>query len=107
MPMKRLYLPAPSWAAIVVASLPAQAATIEITIEKLTFNPPAVDAKIGDTIDWVNKDIMVHTATADGRFDVMIPAHKSASFTVTKSGAFDYYCRFHPNMRARLNVAAN
>jgi len=25
---------------------------------------------------------------------------------VTKAGIFDYYCRFHPNMRARLVVRA-
>jgi plastocyanin len=48
---------------------------------------------------------MAHTATADGKFDVVIPPHQSASTVVTKAGAIEYYCRFHPNMRGRLQVA--
>ncbi|MDL2398759.1 amicyanin [Rhizobium mayense] len=90
---------------LLLSVLPAEAATIEVTIEKLEIRPAVVSATVGDTIRWVNKDIMVHTATADGRFDVVIQPRQSASTVVTKAGVVDYYCRFHPNMRARLEVA--
>ena len=86
------------------AAIPAKAATIEITVEKLAFNRATVSAAVGDTIRWVNKDIMAHTATADGSFDIVIPAHQSALTVLTKGGALDYYCRYHPNMRARIDV---
>jgi hypothetical protein len=33
-------------------------------------------AKVGDT-PWINKDIVAHTATVRGGFDVMIEANKS------------------------------
>jgi plastocyanin len=90
---------------LLLSVLPAEAATIEVTIEKLVFKPAAVNARVGDTIEWVNKDVMAHTATADGKFDIVIPPHQSASTVVTKAGAIEYYCRFHPNMRGRLQVA--
>lgn len=87
-------------------SASAHAATIQITIEKLVYEPAEVEAKVGDTIEWINKDILAHTATArNGDWDVMIGPHKTARLTVKKAGTFDYYCRFHPNMKARLTVA--
>lgn len=92
-------------AALVVAAFPAQAETIQVTIEKLAFSPVEVNAKVGDTIEWINKDVFVHTATVKGGWEVMIPAKKSASMVVEKAGAVEYYCRFHPNMKGRLTVS--
>jgi plastocyanin len=90
--------------AMTLVALPAQSATIQVTIEKLEFKPAQIVATVGDTIEWVNNDIMVHSATADGVFDVVTQPHKTASIQMTKDGTFDYYCRFHPNMRARIEV---
>ncbi|HEU5018710.1 MAG TPA: cupredoxin family copper-binding protein [Pseudolabrys sp.] len=84
----------------------AHAATIRITIKDLVYSPAAAQAKVGDTVEWINKDVIAHTATArNGDWDVMIPANKTARLVVKKAGAVDYYCRFHPNMTARLTVA--
>jgi plastocyanin len=86
-------------------SVPAHAATIQITIDKLVYAPAEVTAKVGDTIEWVNKDILAHTATArNGDWDVMIGPNKSAQVVLKKAGAVDYYCKFHPNMKAKLTV---
>lgn len=82
----------------------ASAATIEITIEKLEFKPAVVTAQPGDTILWRNKDVMDHTATSTGNFDVVIPAGKSGSMVVKGDEAADYICRYHPNMRGRIEV---
>lgn len=87
------------------ASIAARAATIQISMENLEISPAAATAKVGDTIEWINKDVLVHTATArNGDFDVTLPPKKTASFVLKKSGTVDYYCRFHPNMKAILNV---
>ncbi len=83
----------------------AQSATIEVTIEKMAFSPAEVEVKIGDTIEWVNKDAFVHTATVKGGWDVQLPVKKSGSVVVDKAGTLDYYCRFHPNMKGRITVA--
>jgi plastocyanin len=88
------------------ASVSAQAATIQITMENLVFAPAEVTAKVGDTIEWINKDIFAHTATArGGDWDVTMPPKKTVTLVLKKAGTVDYYCRFHPNMKATLTVA--
>jgi len=84
----------------------AQAETIQVTIDKMAFSPADIEAKAGDTIEWINGDILAHTATVKGGFDVMLPPKKSASLVVEKVGLFDYYCRFHPNMKGHIAVSA-
>ncbi len=91
---------------LAVSMLPAQAETITVTIDKLVFSPATVSAKVGDTIEWVNKDALAHTATVKGGWDVMLPPKKSGSVVLKQAGALDYYCRFHPNMKGRITVAA-
>ena len=91
-------------AALVLSASPAMAATIEVTIEKLVFSPANIEAKMGDTIEWVNKDAFAHTATVKGGWEVMIPPKATASLTLKTAEAVDYFCRFHPNMKGRLDV---
>jgi plastocyanin len=87
-------------------SVSAHAATIQIEMENLVFSPAQASAKVGDTIEWVNKDIFAHTATArNGDWDVTLPPKKTVSSVLKKAGTVDYYCRFHPNMKATLVVA--
>lgn len=86
-------------------AVPARAATIEITMENLVISPAEVSAKVGDTIAWINKDVFAHTATAtNGDFDVTLPPKTSATSVVKKAGTVDYYCRYHPNMKATLKI---
>jgi plastocyanin len=91
--------------ALALGASPAFAATIEITIDKLVFSPANVQAKVGDTIVWANKDILAHTATVKGGWDVMIPAKSTGKVTLKAAGAVDYFCRFHPNMKGHIEVA--
>lgn len=84
--------------------VPAHAETFQITVDKLDFLPADIKAKVGDTIEWVNKDVFAHTATVRGDWDVMIPPKKTASFVLKTPGDVEYYCRFHPNMKARISV---
>ena len=94
--------------AVVLLSIvvPARAATMQIIMDNLVVSPAETSAKVGDTIEWINKDVFAHTATAkSGDFDVMLPPKKSATFVLKKAGTVDYYCRYHPNMKATLKVA--
>ena len=92
-------------AALVLSASPAMAATIEVTIEKLVFSPASVEAKIGDTIEWVNKDAFAHTATVKGGWEVTIAPKSTGKMTLKAAGAVDYFCRFHPNMKGHVDVA--
>src|SRR3569623_1458397 len=88
-----------------LSAVPAHAATIEIVVEKLLYTPAEVTAKVGDTIEWDNKDSLVHSATAtDKSWNVPLPSKKKGSIVVTKAGTFDYYCTLHPNMKGKLTV---
>jgi plastocyanin len=87
-------------------SVSAHAATVQITIENLVYSPAEASAKVGDTVEWTNRDIFAHTATArNGDWDVTLPPKGTVMLTLKKAGTIDYYCRFHPNMKATLNVA--
>ena len=93
--------------ALVLAAMvaPAHAETIVITMENLVISPADASARIGDTISWINKDVFAHTATAkNGDFDVTLPPNKSATSVLKKAGTVDYYCRYHPNMKATLKI---
>ena len=87
-------------------AVPARAETIQVSIDKLVFAPAEVNAKVGDTIEWINKDALVHTAKAtNGDWDVNIAANQRGQVVVKKAGAVDYYCKLHPNMKGRVVVA--
>lgn len=89
----------------VLSAVPAHAATITVVIDKLVYTPAEITAKVGDTIEWDNKDILQHTATAtDGSWNVMLPSMKKGSIVVKKAGTFDYFCKFHPNMKGKITV---
>src|SRR5579884_2915394 len=94
-----------SLALCVICAVPAHAATVTVVIDKLAFSPAEVAAKVGDTVEWDNKDILQHTATAkDGSWNVLLAPKKKGSVVVTKAGTFDYFCKFHPNMKGKLTV---
>jgi plastocyanin len=49
--------------------------------------------KAGDAIEWINKDVFAHTATArNGDFDVTMPPKNTVTSVVTKPGTVEYYC---------------
>jgi plastocyanin len=95
-------------AAFVIGAMaaPAHAATIQIVMENLVISPAEVTAKVGDTLELVNKDVLAHTATAkNGDFDVTMPPKQTVTYVLKKPGTVDYYCRFHPNMKATIRIA--
>ena len=63
---------------------------------------------VGDTVVWINRDIVPHTATAaDGSWDSgEIKPGESWEMVVPADLALDYYCVFHPAMVASLKLDA-
>jgi plastocyanin len=89
-----------------VLPAPAAAASYPVTIEAMSFSPPLVEARVGDTIVWTNKDPFPHTATAeDHGFDSgEIPFGESWTMELSREGEFAYVCTLHPTMKGRLRV---
>jgi plastocyanin len=92
--------------AIVVFADQRKAKTHTITIESMRFQPEVLTVSPGDTIVWVNEDLVPHTATSKaGNFDSKsIRADKSWRYTIQNKGDFAYICTFHPTMKAMLRV---
>ena len=104
--LSRRHLPVLALLSLAAIAVPAHAATIQIVMENLVISPAETSVKVGDTIEWINKDVLAHTATArNGDFDVTTPPKKTVTSVLKKAGSVEYYCRFHPNMKAVLTIA--
>jgi plastocyanin len=84
----------------------AKPQTHTVTIEGMRFQPESLTIARGDTVVWVNNDLVPHTATSEaGSFDSqIIQPEKSWKFTASKKGEFAYTCTFHPTMKGMLQV---
>jgi plastocyanin len=76
-----------------------------VVIEKMAFGAMPAGVKAGDAIEWVNRDVVRHTATArDRAFDLDLAPGARRRVVVRKAGVTAVYCRFHPGMTATLTV---
>jgi len=108
MPPRRLAQPMIAALALLAAS-PACADPKEVTIVmgNMTYGKIAGDIKVGDTIVWVNRDTVIHSATArDHSFDIRANPNQTVKMTVSKAGTFPFTCIYHSMMRGTLTVGA-
>jgi len=77
-----------------------------VLIEGMRFQPQDLTVAAGDTVVWVNRDLVPHTATSpSGRFDSNeIAPGTTWTHTVRNTGEFGYICTYHPLMKAILRV---
>jgi plastocyanin len=71
-----------------------------------SYSPNPVEAKIGETVTWVNEDSAIHTVTSINRiFDSgVLFRGQSFSYTFDKEGEYPYFCDVHPNMVGTVSV---
>jgi plastocyanin len=86
------------------AAVRSQPKTHTVIMQSMEFRPETLTVKLGDSIVWVNKDLVPHTATTDSFDSRSIPAGKSWKYTTQTKGDFPYGCTFHPTMRGTLRV---
>ncbi len=77
-----------------------------IEIQKFRFVPSMLRVRPNDTITWINRDITPHTATAtDKSWDTgEIKRNGSARVTSAPDMSTAYVCRYHPGMKAVLEI---
>ena len=104
--MTRRQFAALAVAAPLAAANKAQAATYQVTIQGMAYQPADFAVAAGDTIIFVNNDSMPHTATAEnGVFDTgMINPGQSVQVTIPE-GTHPYYCTLHPTMKGTANAS--
>ncbi len=82
--------------------------TIVHTVEiyQFKFVPDRLQLRPGDSVLWVNRDIVPHTATAlDDSWDTgEIQTDERKPLVFNEDSSTSYYCRFHPSMVAELQI---
>lgn len=75
-----------------------------VVIEEMRFVPARLTVAPGDTVTWINRDFVPHTATAaDSSWDSgTLEQGDRWSLVVEDGGSIDYTCLFHPTMSGRL-----
>ena len=73
----------------------------------MAFHPAVLEVALGDTVLWLNRDIVPHTATAAGPpgWDTgTLAAGQRGRAVVRHPGATPYICALHPTMRGTVIV---
>ncbi|OGF52886.1 MAG: hypothetical protein A2Z21_04320 [Candidatus Fraserbacteria bacterium RBG_16_55_9] len=88
----------PAWA-------PSHPAEI-VGIENFSFKPATITLDVGTTVSWINRDSAPHTVTSSDRTldSPTLKQGESFQFTFNTPGTYDYFCRIHPSMKARVVV---
>lgn len=70
------------------------------------FEPQRLTSAAGDTIEWVNDDLVPHTASAaDSSWDSGdLPPGARWRITLARAGRVPYGCRYHPTMTGEIEV---
>jgi plastocyanin len=77
-----------------------------VLIEGMAFRPAAMTVSAGDSVVWINKDLVPHAAATEGAgFDSKVLGfNESFTHVFAASGDFEYVCPFHPTMRGHVQV---
>jgi plastocyanin len=88
------------------ASASASESTDQIDIADFKYMPDAVTVSAGAEVTWTNSDDAPHTASAsDDSFDTGdLDRGDSKTIAFDEPGTYAYFCRFHPFMKATVEV---
>lgn len=78
-----------------------------VLIAGAAFEPKHLEVQSGDSVTWINKDIVPHTATAlDGSWDTgQLNSGEEKTIVFLEAQSSAYICTYHPSMKASLQVA--
>ncbi|MFL5788986.1 MAG: plastocyanin/azurin family copper-binding protein [Flavisolibacter sp.] len=76
-----------------------------VEIKAMQFQPSELIVHRGDTIVFINRDILVHDVTEEtNKAWTSSPLSTGQSFSLVVSENADYYCSIHPVMKGKLLV---
>ena len=76
-----------------------------VEIKQMKFQPAELIVQKGDTVVWINNDIVAHDVTEEpdkAWTSSVMPVGESWSLVATQSA--DYYCSIHVVMKGKLVV---
>ena len=88
---------------LALAATAGEGDTVEVTIAGYRFEPARLTLKAGTTVRWINRERRTsHSVyfTGEGAFESarLLPG-ESWSYRFDRTGARDYHCGPHPEMR--------
>lgn len=96
-----------SGAAAVPAAKPSLASTPQVhdvEIRSFQFAPESIQVRLGDTIQWTNTDLALHTATEFGWDTGSLAQIQAVTITVTEDMETSFFCVFHPHMEWKIEI---
>lgn len=89
-----------------LAAQPARSADAQIEIRSHGYSPAALTVAVGTAVTWINHDEDVHTVTSttDTFRSSGIDTDETFTYTFTQPGTYEYFCKLHPLMTARIVV---
>lgn len=78
-----------------------------VAIRAMAYHPETLAVARGDTVVWVNRDVVGHTATATGRprwETALLAPGDTGRIVATVPGTAPYVCALHPTMHGVLVI---
>ena len=77
-----------------------------VQIHRFQFSPSELVVATGDTVIWINNDLVPHTVTADGQSWDSDRLDSGVRWEVVVHDGMSeaYFCLYHPSMKARLRI---
>jgi plastocyanin len=78
-----------------------------VEIQGMAFHPEVLEVERGDTVVWINRDIVPHSATASrkpGWNTGPLLQGKSGQYVANRRGEDSYFCELHTVMLGKLIV---
>ena len=77
----------------------------QVVISGFEFIPAEIEVQLGDTITWVNKDVVPHNVIDIESLQVVTPdLMQNEKFSYVVRRAMSYKCGFHPSMKGQVIV---
>lgn len=77
----------------------------EVTMRGNSFRPRSLTIQLGDTVAWVNRDIVRHNAVRTESFDTgELKRGEEYNWVPADTGTYRYECTIHQRMRGVVRV---
>lgn len=94
-------------ALVAAGALPSPPRRHVVEMRGMAFHPAVLEVAPGDTVVWVNRDIVPHTATAAARpgwTTGNLTQGQSGRHIARRTGEAPYICELHPTMQGKLVI---
>src|SRR5688572_21135362 len=79
--------------------------TYTVEINAMQFQPSELSVQKGDTVVFLNKDMVVHDVTEEkSKAWASSPLSTAQSFSLVVTESANYYCSIHPVMRGKILI---